>query len=111
LGDQTYVMPDVALIPATAASGGIYTLRIVPFLPFGQSITGKISLVDIPAAAALGPGVPPSFSNHISPSTLGNNAGEPSIGIDWAPRVASLRSDANIVKRGGGALVPSVPNV
>src|SRR6266478_9452386 len=77
LGDQTYVMPDVALIPATAASGGIYTLSIVPFLPFGQSITGKISLVDIPAAAALGPGVPPSFSNHISPSTLGNNAGEP----------------------------------
>ena len=110
LGNQTYVMPDVALIPAVAASSGVYTLRIVPFLPFGQSITGKISLVDIPAAAAPDPGTPPSFSNHISPATLGNNAGEPSIGIDWAPRVANLRNDSNKINTGGVAFFQSGRN-
>ncbi len=110
LGNQTYVMPDVALIPAVAASSGIYTLRIVPFLPFGQSINGKISLVDIPTAAAPDPGLSPSFSNHISPATLGNNAGEPSIGVDWAPRVSSLRNDANKINTGGVAFFQSGAN-
>src|SRR5262249_36567219 len=72
LGDQTYVMPDVCLIPAVAAANGVYTLRIVPFLPFGQSVTGKVSLVDIPAAAPIDSGMAPSFSNHDSPANLGN---------------------------------------
>ncbi len=110
LGNQTYVAPDVCLIPAVPATNGVYTLRIVPFLPFGQSITGKINLVDIPASALPGGGVAPSFSNHISPSNLGNNAGEPSLGIDWAPRVPSLRNDANKINTGGVAFFQSGPN-
>src|SRR5882724_7202965 len=110
LGNQTYVMPDVALIPAVPASNGVYTLRIVPFLPLGQSITGKISLVDIPAAASSGPNAVPSFSDHISPAAFGNNAGEPSIGVDWSPRVATLRNDANKTNTGGVAFFQSGPN-
>jgi len=90
LGDQTYVMPDVILIPAVAANNGTYTLRIVPFLPLGQSVTGKVSLVDIPAAAPADPGTVASFSNHDSPSTIGNSSGEPSIGIDWNPNAQEL---------------------
>ncbi|MEY2497922.1 MAG: hypothetical protein QOD12_1478, partial [Verrucomicrobiota bacterium] len=46
LGNQTYVDPDVVLIPAV---NGSYTIRVVPFLPNGQSITGTVSLVPFPA--------------------------------------------------------------
>jgi hypothetical protein len=90
LGDQTYVDPDVVLIPAV---NGSYTIRVVPFNPQGLSITGTISLVAFPVVAPADPGVAPTFSNHISPSALGNSAGEPSIGVDWAPRVAALKHD------------------
>jgi hypothetical protein len=98
LGNQTYVDPDVVLIPAV---NGLYTLRIVPFNPQGLSINGTISLVPFPAVAPIEPGTAPTFSNHISPSNLGNDAGEPSIGIDWAPRVPALKHDQ--VNTGGVA--------
>jgi hypothetical protein len=88
LGNQTYVDPDVVLIPAI---NGNYTIRVVPFLPNGQSIAGTVSLVPFPAVAPVDPGVAPTFSNHLSPQALGNSAGEPSIGVDWSPRVASLK--------------------
>jgi hypothetical protein len=90
LGNQTYVDPDVVLIPAI---NGTYTLRIVPFNPQGLSINGTISLVPFPAVAPVESGVAPTFSNHISPSNLGNDAGEPSIGVDWIPRVPALKHD------------------
>ena len=102
LGDQTYVDPDVVLIPAI---NGSYTIRVVPFLPNGQSITGTVSLVPFPAVAPADPGVAPTFTNHISPSTVGNSAGEPSIGVDWAPKVASLKHDK--VNTGGVAFFTS----
>src|SRR5204862_7466109 len=98
LGNATYVDPDVVLIPAI---NGSYTIRVVPFLPNGQSITGTVSLVPFPAVAPVEPGVAPTFSNHLSPQGLGNSAGEPSIGVDWAPRVASLKHDK--VNTGGVA--------
>jgi hypothetical protein len=98
LGNQSYVDPDVVLIPAV---NGEYTVRVVPFLPNGQSITGTVSLVPFPAVAPVDSGVPPTFSNHISPPNLGNSAGEPSIGVDWAPRVPSLKHDR--VNTGGVA--------
>ena len=41
---------------------------------------------------------------------MGNNAGEPSIGIDWAPKVASLRNDANKTNTGGVAFFQSGNN-
>lgn len=88
LGNQTYVDPDVVLIPAI---NGSYTIRVVPFLPNGQSITGTVTLVPFPAVAPVEPGVAPTFSNHLSPQALGNSAGEPSIGVDWAPRLPSLK--------------------
>src|SRR5437773_6850290 len=45
LGNQTYVDPDVVLIPAV---NGSYTLRIVPFLSHASTITGTVSLVPFP---------------------------------------------------------------
>jgi hypothetical protein len=88
LGNQTYVDPDAVLIPAV---NGTYTLRVVPFNPQGLSIEGTINLVPFPPVAPLTPGTAPTFSNHISPSNLGNGAGEPSIGVDWAPRIPALK--------------------
>ncbi|MDQ1446844.1 MAG: hypothetical protein QOI20_3308, partial [Acidimicrobiaceae bacterium] len=97
IGNMTYVDPDVVLIPAI---NGSYTLRIVPFNPQGLSITGTVSLVSFPPVAPAELGVnPPTFSNHISPSTLGNSAGEPSIGVDWLPKAPSLKHD--LVNTGG----------
>jgi hypothetical protein len=90
LGNQSYVDPDVVLIPAV---NGNYTVRVVPFLPNGQSIAGTVSLVPFPAVAPVEPGPAPTFSNHLSPPNLGNSAGEPSIGVDWAPRDPSLKHD------------------
>jgi hypothetical protein len=98
LGNQTYVDPDVVLIPAV---NGSYTIRVVPFLPNGQSITGTVSLVPFPPVAPVEPGPAPTFSNHLSPPNLGNSAGEPSIGVDWAPRDPSLKHDK--VNTGGVA--------
>jgi hypothetical protein len=98
LGNMTYVDPDVVLIPAT---NGLYTIRVVPFNPQGLSITGTVSLVPFPLVAPVDPGVPPTFSNHISPPALGNSAGEPSLGVDWNPNVPSLRHD--LVNTGGVA--------
>ena len=102
LGNSTYVDPDAVLIPAI---NGNYTIRVVPFLPNGQSITGTVSLVPFPVAAPVDPGVAPAFSNHLSPPNLGNSAGEPSIGVDWAPRLASLKHDK--VNTGGAAFFTS----
>jgi hypothetical protein len=103
LGNQTYVDPDVVLIPAI---NGLYTLRIVPFNPQGLSITGMISLVPFPPVAPIDPGVPPTFSNHVSPpGSFGNDAGEPSIGVDWNPNVPSLTHDQ--VNTGGVAMFTS----
>ena len=98
LGNQTYVDPDVVLLPAI---NGTYTLRIVPFLvpPTGSTITGTINLVPFPPVAPVTPGAPPTFSNHISPPAFGNSAGEPSIGVDWGPRVPGLKHD--LVNTGG----------
>ena len=102
LGNATYVDPDVVLIPAI---NGSYTIRVVPFLPNGQSITGTVSLVPFPAVAPVEPGPAPTFSNHISPANLGNSAGEPSIGVDWAPKSTSLKHDK--VNTGGVAFFTS----
>jgi hypothetical protein len=64
-----------------------------------------VSLVPFPVAAPVDSGVAPSFSNHLSPPNLGNSAGEPSIGVDWAPRLASLKHDK--VNTGGAAFFTS----
>ncbi|HSV62167.1 MAG TPA: sialidase family protein, partial [Chthoniobacterales bacterium] len=102
LGNATYVDPDAVLIPAV---DGSYTIRVVPFLPNGQSITGTVSLVPFPPVAPVDPGVAPTFTNNLSPSGLGNSAGEPSIGVDWAPRDPSLKHDK--VNTGGVAFFTS----
>src|SRR4051812_16378451 len=72
---------QVVLAPTT----GTYTVRVVPFLPLGQSYTAKASLADQPVPPPPGAATSPGFTTYAAPASLGNSndAGEPSIGTNW----------------------------
>jgi hypothetical protein len=74
--------PEEVVLPPTT---GTYTVRVVPFLPLGQSYSAKASLVDQPVPPAPGTATPPGFTTYAAPQALpdSNNAGEPSIGANW----------------------------
>ena len=90
------------------ANGTVYTIRVIPTTPLGDSITGTIALVDPPATTQTGSGFAPRYQNYAASEGLGDNAGEPSIGVDWNPNVASLKHDK--VNTGGVAFFQSGPN-
>lgn len=93
--------PETAFITAVPTSSTTYTVRIAPFAPLGQSITGKISLVPKPVAPPPGAGLAPRYKDYASPPGGGDSAGEPSIGVDWNPNVAGLKHGS--VNTGGVA--------
>ena len=72
--------PEVAIIPALA---GEYIVRVVPFAPAGQSITGNINLTEVTQGPPPSAGIAPRYSVFNPPSGLGQSAGEPSIGANW----------------------------
>ncbi|HXD33525.1 MAG TPA: Calx-beta domain-containing protein [Pyrinomonadaceae bacterium] len=92
--------PEIAFLPTV---NGVYTIRVVPFAPAAQSIIGTISLEPIPPATPGGTGPLPRYKNYAAPSSASGAAssGEPSIGVDWNPNVASLKHDK--VNTGGVA--------
>src|SRR6478609_6353569 len=71
--------PEVIQVPPTS---GDYTVRVVPFNPLGESVTGTAALTDIPANPPAGTDTPPTFSQYGAPQSFpqAHNAGEPSIG-------------------------------
>jgi hypothetical protein len=73
--------PELVLLPPDS---GDYTVRVVPFLPLGQSFTGTASLITPPTnpPAASTQGL--AYRNYAAPNTLpdAHNAGEPSIGVN-----------------------------
>jgi hypothetical protein len=75
--------PEAVLLPPTS---GVYTVRVVPFTPLGQSITGTARLVDKPVNPPPSTAPAPVFGVHAAPSTLNghDDAGEPSIGANWS---------------------------
>jgi len=70
--------PETALFAATAGS---YTLLVVPFIPLGETFSGTITFS--PKVAGGTSAAPQLYRNYASPPTLGNRAGEPSIGSNW----------------------------
>ena len=74
--------PETLLLPAVS---GQYTVRVVPFTPAGQSITGTATLITNPANPAPSTEPAPGFANYAAPESLVNahSAGEPSIGVNW----------------------------
>ncbi len=76
--------PETVTMPPTS---GVYTVRVVPYLPLGSGYTAKASLVAKPKDGAPSSSAPkPRFRNFAAPKGLSNvnNAGEPSIG--WDPK-------------------------
>lgn len=83
--------PETAFITIVPSTPTTYTVRVAPFAPVGQSITGKISLVPKPVSPPPAAGLAPRYKDYASPPGGGDSAGEPSIGVDWNPNVASLK--------------------
>lgn len=71
--------PEVMVVPPTT---GDYTVRVVPFAPLGQSITGSATLTALPANPPPSAASPPTYSQYGAPATFkrAHDAGEPSIG-------------------------------
>jgi len=79
--------PEVVVVAPTS---GDYTVRVVPFAPLGQSITGTATLTDIPANPAPSTATPPTYSQYGAPETFrrAHDAGEPSIGSNHKTNAA-----------------------
>jgi len=92
--------PSSVIIPAVS---GTYTIVVDPWNPLGQSFVGNIALQTMPVAPPPPPGIPPRYQTYAAPSTAGgaNASGEPSIGVDYNPNVASLKHGT--VNQGGVA--------
>ncbi len=75
------VDPDVLTIPAVSGS---YLLRIAPTIAQGDITTTKITYEPKVAAATAGAGLSPRYQSYQAPGTLGNSAGEPSLGVGLA---------------------------
>src|SRR5215813_3648478 len=80
--------PDVTeqvVINPTATGVGTYTVHVVDFtVAPGDAYQGKAS-IGPPSSATVNPanGKPPSYINYQSPASMGNDSGEPSIGVNW----------------------------
>ena len=82
--------PETLLLPAVS---GDYTVRVVPFAPLGQNITGTATLTSNPTeppAASGGPGL----RTYPAPESLprAHESGEPSIGDNWNTNTALYQS-------------------
>lgn len=87
--------PENCYVPAATAN---YLVRVVPFIPLGQSYTATAVLETPPQAPPPNASPAPRYLNYAAPAsaTGAGSSGEPSIGVDWNPNVASLQlNDAN----------------
>jgi hypothetical protein len=75
------VDPDVVTIPAVS---GNYLLRIAPTIAQGDITTTKVTFEQKISSATVGSGPAPRFERYQAPGTLGNSAGEPSLGVGLA---------------------------
>ncbi|MGI9087728.1 MAG: PKD domain-containing protein [Chthoniobacterales bacterium] len=107
--------PSTIILP-TNITPGLYKLIVV--LSTGAPIpyTGTVTL-DKLASTAGGPGLcnpavsncaPTRFQSYPAGAGQADNAGEPSLGVDWNPNVAALQHD--LVNAGGLALFTSGSN-
>jgi hypothetical protein len=100
--------PRVVNLQVPALSGN-YTVQVVPFNPEGFTYTATIALVAKPTFTVPPPNpLAARFQTYLSPAGLGENAAEPSIGVDWNPNVASLKHGT--VNQGGVTFYQSGPN-
>lgn len=84
--------PETVLLPARS---GTYTVRVVPYLPLAQSITGSAALVAQPPPPPPPTEQAPTYTNYVAPAALpnSNQAGEPSIGASWSTGVVLYQAN------------------
>ncbi len=90
----TAASADVPEVLTTPAVPGAYTVRVVPYLPLGESYTASAALGDAATGTGGGGGTPtptpsstaPTMTNYAAPASLAdaNDAGEPSLGVNFA---------------------------
>ena len=83
--------PEVIILPTSTAPGA-YTINLVNTTAAAEPYTGTIYLKQIPVqAACTGNCTPPRYQNYPAGPGQAEPSGEPSIGVDWNPNVASLK--------------------
>ncbi|MFL6209222.1 MAG: PKD domain-containing protein [Pyrinomonadaceae bacterium] len=87
--------PEVMILPAIPQK---YVIRVVPFNPLGQSFTATLTFEDKPRNLNPGTGVAPIYKNYPAPATIGGDAGEPSIGINWITGKVFFKSGFNTLR-------------
>jgi hypothetical protein len=104
-GNASPRMASLAIPP----DGTQYTVQVVPFNPQGFSYKATVQLVPKPAFTPPPPNPGAArFQTYMSPAGLGENAGEPSIGIDWTAKDPTLKHGT--VNQGGVSFFQSGPN-
>src|SRR2546421_11868101 len=69
--------------------------RVRPIASRSSMLAAVIALTCLGALGVSSPAmaaVPPSFVNFAAPAPLGQDAGEPSIGVDWATGTAMMQA-------------------
>ncbi|WP_407740667.1 sialidase family protein [Hyalangium sp.] len=89
--------PETAVLPAVS---GTYTVRVVPFAPLGQSITGKVSIQSVPLPPPPSTEPAPVYRAYVAPAELprANEAGEPSIGVNWKSGAVLYQSNLTMYR-------------
>src|SRR5438270_3870242 len=104
--NQSTANPSALILPIPA-DGTIYHIVTEASLGAGN-LSFVVKLINKPNPVNQGAGVPPRYLNYPSGASQANDAGEPSIGVDWNPNVASLKHDQ--VNTGGMAFFISNQN-
>lgn len=77
---------EAAEISPAQSGTGTYAVRVVYFAAAGDQYGGRAEVVtnagDVPPPA--GAGAPPTYTNFAAPTPLGRDAGEPTLGNNWA---------------------------
>jgi hypothetical protein len=91
--------PELVLLPPDS---GDYTVRVVPYLPLGESFTGTAELTTTPANPAPADFPAPAYGTYPAPESLpdAHNAGEPSIGVNPATGAVMYQSYVSTYKVG-----------
>jgi PKD repeat protein len=103
--------PETITLPTTLPAG-VYSIILEMATGAPQAYTGTVTLQPKPVESSIckppANCAPARYQNYPAPPGMGDNAGEPSIGVDWNPNVASLKHDK--VNTGGVAFFTSGPN-
>lgn len=75
---------ETVTISPSSVGVGLYTVHTVDStVAPGSVLKGTATVVTTPPPPPQSTATPPTYANYQSPSTMGNDSGEPSIGSDW----------------------------